>query len=205
MDAEILRAAEDLFATHGFRGVAIADVAARVGISKQNLLYYYPSKEALYRRVLDEVLDEWLERLRGLADPGKDPASALREYVRAKLRYSQERPSGSRVFATEIIAGLPMYAEEIRARVVPALRAQVETLRRWVAAGRVEPIDPVHLMFVIWAATQTYADFAHQMALVMGKPALEPADFDAAEEVVVRVVLGALGLAPPRRAVAGGR
>ncbi len=53
-------------------------------------------------------------------------------------------------------------------------------------------------MFVLWAATQTYADFAHQMALVMGKAALAPADFEAAEEVITRVVLSALGLAEPR-------
>ncbi|BDG02481.1 TetR/AcrR family transcriptional regulator [Anaeromyxobacter oryzae] len=197
LDANIVAAAEELFAQHGFQGVSIAEVAARVGISKQNLTYYFPTKEALYRRVLDGVLDEWLERLRGLADPDKEPEAALRDYIRAKLRYSRERPSGSRVFATEIIAGLPLYAREIRARVVPALRAQVETLGRWVADGRVEPIDPVHLMFVLWAATQTYADFSHQMALVMDKEALEPADFDAAEEVVTRVVLRALGLAAP--------
>ena len=199
MDAEIACAAEELFAQHGFHGVSIAEVAARVGISKQNLLYYFPTKEALYRRVLDGVLDEWLERLRGLADPDKDPASALREYIAAKLRYSRDRPSGSRVFATEIIAGLPFYAAELRERVVPALRAQVETLNRWVAAGRVEPIDAVHLMFIVWAATQTYADFSHQMALVLGKEALSAADFEAAEEVVTRIVLRSIGLeaAPP--------
>ncbi len=73
MDTEILAAAEDLFATHGFQGVSIAEVAARVGISKQNLLYYFPTKEALYRRVLDGVLDEWLERLHGLAIPARTP------------------------------------------------------------------------------------------------------------------------------------
>lgn len=198
MDAEIVAAAEELFAANGFRGVSIAEVAARVGISKQNLLYYFPTKEALYRRVLDGVLDEWLERLRGLGDPTKDPETALREYIFAKLRYSRERPNGSRVFATEIIAGAPLYAKEIRARVVPPLRAHVATLRRWIAEGRVEAIDPIHLMFVVWAATQTYADFAHQMALVMGKPTLAPEDFDAAEETITRVVLGALGLAAPR-------
>jgi TetR/AcrR family transcriptional regulator len=88
---------------------------------------------------------------------------------------------------------------------VPALRAQTETLNRWAADRRIEPVDALHLMFVLWAMTQTYADFSRQMELVMGKDALGREDFAAAEELVTRVVLRALGISPlravPQRAV----
>jgi len=197
MDGEIVAAAEEIFAQHGFQGASVADIAERVGISKQNLLYYFSSKEALYKRVLDGVLDEWLERMSALADAGTDPEAALRAYIGAKLRYSRERPAGSRVYANEIISGAPLYGPEIRRRVVPALRAQAETLNRWMCEQRIEPIDSLHLMFVIWAMTQTYADFARQMELVMGKDALGRGDFAAAEEIVTRLVLRALGIASP--------
>jgi TetR/AcrR family transcriptional regulator len=199
MDGEIVAAAEEIFAQHGFQGASVADIADRVGISKQNLLYYFPSKEALYKRVLDGVLDEWLGRMSALADGGTDPETALRAYIGAKLRYSRERPAGSRVYANEIISGAPLYGPEIRRRVVPALRAQAETLNRWMHERRIEPIDSLHLMFVIWAMTQTYADFARQMELVMGKDALGRGDFAAAEEMVTRLVLRALGIASPAR------
>jgi TetR/AcrR family transcriptional regulator len=195
-------AAEEIFAQHGFQGASIADIADRVGISKQNLLYYFPTKEALYKRVLDGVLDEWLGRMSALADAGSDPETALRGYIAAKLQYSRERPAGSRVYANEIISGAPLFGEEIRRRVVPALRAQAETLNRWVTDRRIEPIDSLHLMFVLWAMTQTYADFSRQMELVMGKEALGREDFTAAEELVTRVVLRALGIAAPARALA---
>jgi TetR/AcrR family transcriptional regulator len=197
MDGEIVAAAEEIFAQHGFQGASVADIAERVGISKQNLLYYFSSKEALYKRVLDGVLDEWLERMSALADAGTDPEAALRAYIGAKLRYSRERPAGSRVYANEIISGAPLYGLEIKRRVVPALRAQAETLNRWMLERRIEPIDSLHLMFVIWAMTQTYADFARQMELVMGKDALGRGDFAAAEEIVTRLVLRALGIASP--------
>ena len=197
MDGEIVAAAEEIFAQHGFQGASVADIAERVGISKQNLLYYFSSKEALYKRVLDGVLDEWLERMSALADAGTDPEAALRAYICAKLRYSRERPAGSRVYANEIISGAPLYGLEIKRRVVPALRAQAETLNRWMLERRIEPIDSLHLMFVIWAMTQTYADFARQMELVMGKDALGRGDFAAAEEIVTRLVLRALGIASP--------
>jgi TetR/AcrR family transcriptional regulator len=199
MDSEIVAAAEEVFAQHGFQGASIADIAARLGISKQNLQYYFPTKEALYKRVLDGVLDEWLERMSALADADADPETALRSYIAAKLRYSRERPAGSRVYANEIISGAPLYGAEIRRRVVPALRTEAETLNRWVAERRIEPIDPLHLMFVLWAMTQTYADFSRQMELVMGKDALGRDDFVAAEEIVTRVVLSALGIASPVR------
>ena len=204
MDAEIVAAAEELFARRGLDGTSVAEIAARVGISKQNLLYYFPTKEALYKRVLDGVLDEWLARMDALADATQDPEPALRAYISAKLRYSRERPSGSRVYANEIIAGAPVYAREIEARVVPALRAQVATLSRWAAEGRIAPIDPVHLMFVLWAATQTYADFARQMELVLGRPALVEDDFHAAEELLTNVVLRAIGVADARPARTAG-
>jgi TetR/AcrR family transcriptional regulator len=207
MADRIVATAEDLFARHGFQGVSIADVAAGVGISKQNLLYYFPTKEALYRLVLDRVLDEWLERISDFADDDRDPETVIREYISAKLRFSRERPSGSRVFAHEIIAGAPIYAREIRERVVPMLRAQVATLHRWAAEKSIEPIDGFHLMFVIWAATQTYADFSRQMVLVMGKKALSRRDFRVAETLLTRIVLRAVGLPagaarPPRAATA---
>jgi TetR/AcrR family transcriptional regulator len=207
MDGEIVAAAEELFARDGFHGVSVAEIAARVGMSKQNLLYYFPTKEALYKRVLDGVLDDWLSRMDAFAAEDHDPESALRAYISAKLRYSRERPSGSRVYANEIIAGAPLYAREIEARVVPALRAQVATLSRWASEGRIEPVDPVHLMFVLWASTQTYADFSRQMELVMGKPALCEEDFRVAEELLTGIVLRAVGIraAAPARAAAAAR
>jgi TetR/AcrR family transcriptional regulator len=202
MDCKIVAAAEEVFAQHGFQGTSIADIAARLGISKQNLLYYFPSKETLYKRVLDGVLDEWLGRMSALADPGPAPETALRAYIAAKLRYSRERPAGSRVYANEIISGAPLYGAEIRRRVVPALRTEAETLNRWVAERRIDPIDPLHLMFVLWAMTQTYADFSRQMELVMGKGALGQGDFANAEEIITRLVLRALGLTRPASAAA---
>ena len=48
-------------------------------------------------------------------------------------------------------------------------------------------------MFVIWTVTQAYAEHQAQFAILLGKPALDESDFDAAEEVIVRLVLSGLG------------
>ena len=55
------------------RAASLENIAAGLGISRHNLLYYYPSKEGLYRAVLDEVLAEWLQRMEGMVAGARTP------------------------------------------------------------------------------------------------------------------------------------
>jgi TetR/AcrR family transcriptional regulator len=197
VEATILAEAVRLFAEHGYEGTAVADVAERAGLSKQNLMYYFPTKQALYTRVLDDVLDEWLASLAILAnldDEAREPGDVLRAYVRAKLQFSREQPLASRVYAIEVIGGAKLYGEQIRRRVVPLLRADIAVFERWIAEGKIAPVNATHLLFAVWAMTQSYADFAAQMQLVLDQPQLGQPDFDEAERLITGMVLGALGL-----------
>lgn len=190
-ESQIRAEAERQFAQYGFEGASLENIAAALGLSRHNLLYYYPSKEALYRVVLDEVLKEWLERMAGIVG-GTDPEAALRDYIAAKLRFSRERAAGSQVFAREVMAGAPRFRDAIEGQVLPALNADVQTFERWAREQRVARLDFRHLMFSIWAATQAYADLGPQYAMLLGKPALDAGDFGAAEAVIFSMVWGAL-------------
>ncbi len=192
LEADILAEAVRVFAECGYEGTAIATIAERCGLSKQNLLYYFPTKQALYERVLDGVLDDWLARMASLADPAQDPRDLLRAYIRAKLRFSREQPLASRVYAMEVIGGARVYGAQIQRRVVPLLRRDIEVFEAWIAAGRIAPIDATHLLFAIWAMTQSYADFSVQMALVLGRKQLTKKDFDDGEEAIVAMVMRAI-------------
>ena len=67
VETTILGEAVRQFAECGYEGTSIATIAERAGLSKQNLMYYFPTKQALYQRVLDIVPDDVrakLERLR---------------------------------------------------------------------------------------------------------------------------------------------
>ena len=184
----ILDAAEPLFAQYGFEGVSLDSIAVAAGISRHNLLYYFPSKDALYRKVLDRVLDLWLECMAAIS-VSDNPQEALSAYIAAKLRFSREQPAGSQVFTREVIAGAPRYAEAIEQRVTPMLREDLKTLEKWAKEGRIARIDFTHLMFLIWSVTQAYADLAPQFAMLLGKPKLEAKDFAAAEKVLTRLVM----------------
>ena len=195
LEGTILAAATRLFAECGFEGTTIAAVAERARMSKQNLMYYFPTKQVLYKRVLDDVLDDWLERMAHLADAGGEPADVLRAYVAAKLRFSREQPWASRVYAMEVIGGAKFYGEQIRTRVVPLLRRDIEVFERWMADGRIARVDATHLLFALWAMTQSYADFAAQMTLVLGKPELTGDDFEDAERLIGDMVVRAVAAA----------
>jgi len=192
LEADIAAEAVKVFAECGYEGTSVAAIAENAGLSKQNLMYYYPTKQVLYQRVLDDVLDDWLERMAHLADPDREPHEVLRAYIQAKLAFSREQPAASRVYAMEVISGAPLYGDKIRERVVPLLRKDIEIFEGWIAAGKIAPINATHLIFSVWAMTQSYADFSAQMALVLDKPALTDEDFTAAEDTIVRMVLAAI-------------
>ncbi len=193
LEADIVDIAVRVFAECGYEGTSIATIAEQAGLSKQNLMYYFPTKQALYERVLDDVLDEWLSRMASLADPAQEPRDVLRTYIKAKLRFSREHPFASRVYALEVIGGAQLYGAQIQRRVIPLLRKDIEVFENWVDEGRIAPVNATHLLFAIWAMTQSYADFSAQMALVMNRKALVRKDFDDAEEMIVTMVLATIG------------
>ncbi|MDB5538269.1 MAG: TetR family transcriptional regulator, partial [Devosia sp.] len=108
----ILEAALDVFAVHGFRGSTIDQIADVAGMSKPNLLYYFPRKEEIHRRLISELLVTWLAPLREM-DADGDPFPEIRSYIRRKLEMARDYPRESRLFANEMLQGAPHIIEMI--------------------------------------------------------------------------------------------
>ncbi|MEM9708806.1 MAG: TetR family transcriptional regulator C-terminal domain-containing protein [Pseudomonadota bacterium] len=175
----ILKGALDVFAAEGFKGATLDAIAEAAGLSKPNLLYYFPSKEAIYLALIDTLLDAWLAPLSAI-DPGGDPVEEILAYVLRKLDMSRTMPRESRLFANEILQGMPHISATIAGRLKVLVDDQAGLFERWIADGRLAPVEPHHLIFSIWATTQHYADFASQVeALVPGD---ETARFDGARD-----------------------
>jgi TetR/AcrR family transcriptional regulator len=183
----ILAEAERHFARYGFEGVSLDAIATALDLSRQNLLYHWPSKEDLYLAVLDSVMGEWMANMNAITE-AKDPQQALHAYVTAKLRFSRDRPSGNAVFTREIMAGAPRYADVLKVHVMPLLHADVERFEHWADQGLIRRLDFTHLMFLIWASTQAYADLGPQFSLYLNKPALDDDDFERARELITGLI-----------------
>lgn len=191
-ESRILRAAEQVFALKGFNGTAMDAVAQIAGISKQNIIYYFPSKDALYRRVLEDVLDLWVEKMTFDASPQAVPTTVIENYIRGKLELSRDYPDSSKVFANEVINGAPVLREYLVSHLKPQFEHDTALIKRWIKAGQIKPVDPEHLFFFIWASTQTYADFSSQIQLLLGKDSLEQDDFDRATQFLTTMVHNSL-------------
>jgi TetR/AcrR family transcriptional regulator len=76
----ITEAALEVFSAQGYRGATVDAIAARAGMSKPNLLYYFPTKEAIYVAVLEDTLAEWLQPLAEL-DPDGEPIAEIGRYI----------------------------------------------------------------------------------------------------------------------------
>jgi TetR/AcrR family transcriptional regulator len=163
----ILEAALDVFSAQGFRGATLDQIATAAGLSKPNLLYYFPSKEAIHIELLSSLLDVWLAPLRELRAEG-EPQAELMRYMRRKLEMSREMPRESRLFANEILQGAPRMGGTLAADLKALVDDKAAIIRAWAEAGQIAPIDPHHLIFSIWALTQHYADFDVQVRAVLG-------------------------------------
>lgn len=163
----ILTAAEALFAEHGFKGASMAMIAVRAGLPKANLHYYFGSKQALYRAVLERILRCWQGSLEHLGSED-EPGEALGRYIREKLEFSWRNPVASRVFAMEVISGGARLKELFNDEFRDWFAARAAVLRFWAAAGKIDPIEPFHLIFLLWSSTQHYADFAMQVGGTLG-------------------------------------
>jgi len=164
----ILNAALDVFSLHGFRGATIDQIAEAAGMSKPNLLYYFASKEEIHRRLLEDMLDLWLDPLRALDNAG-DPIAELRSYIRRKLEMARDFPRESRLFANEMLQGAPHAIDVLEGELKLLVDDKARVIESWMNEGRIARTDPYHLIFSIWATTQHYADFDVQVRAVLGK------------------------------------
>jgi len=184
----ILRAASEEFAEKGFAATKTSDIAARAGLPKPNVYYYFQSKENLYRCVLESVVEPLLQASAPFREDD-EPSEALRSYIRSKVKISQELPHASKVFASELMHGAPHLPKEYLDELNAQAQRNIACLQAWIDRGLLAPVDPHHLLFTIWAATQTYADFDWQISMVTGKTSLSDADFEAATDTITRLVL----------------
>jgi TetR/AcrR family transcriptional regulator len=192
-EVRILDAALEVFSTYGFRGATVDQIATLAGMTKPNLLYYFRRKKDIYLAARNRTHEMWLQPLEAL-DPEGDPATEITAYAERKLEMSRENPKASRLFAMEVIQGAPVLGSVLSGRLKTLVDEKAAVIRRWVAEGRLAAIDPYHLIFMIWATTQHYADFEVQIRAILGARIDRPAHFDLAratlEQVLVKGVAG---------------
>jgi TetR/AcrR family transcriptional regulator len=197
IEASIRKAAEEVFAEMGFEGASTSLIAKRAGLPKANLHYYFKTKNDLYQFVLRDIIELWLNTAQEI-QPEADPATALAHYIGQKIDLARDRPIASRVFANEVLHGAPRFDRFMRQDLKDWVERKSAIIETWINAGRMDRIDPKHLFFMIWSTTQTYADFATQIAAVLGRRELIDEDYRLAAQQITTIILKGCGLSEPQ-------
>ncbi|MCZ4280247.1 HTH-type transcriptional regulator RutR [Kiloniella laminariae] len=190
-EEKIVEAALEIFATFGFRGTTIDQIAQKAEMSKPNLLYYFRRKEDIYISVLRRTLEEWLTPLTAL-NPKGDPLEEISKYTALKLEMSRKNPTASRLFANEILHGAPMIEDVLKGSLKQLVDEKAAVIGNWVKEGKLAQVDPYHLIFMIWATTQHYADFKVQMHAILGKTVDAPDYYEQAGTTINAIFLEGL-------------
>ncbi|MFD2419282.1 SACE_7040 family transcriptional regulator [Amycolatopsis pigmentata] len=126
---QILAAAADLFAHHGFHGVGIDDIGAAVGISGPALYRHFRSKDAMLGEMLSSISQFLLDGGTARTGDAEDPERTLDALVEFHVDFALRHPS------------LIVVQERNLANLTDADRKQVRALQRryvevWVRAIR---------------------------------------------------------------------
>ncbi|WP_241591129.1 HTH-type transcriptional regulator RutR [Rosenbergiella epipactidis] len=184
----ILSAALPLFSQFGLHGTSLERVAESADVSKTNLLYYFPSKEALYIALLEDLLEVWLAPLKAFSAQ-QDAITAIEHYILLKLTVSRDHPQASKLFCLEMLQGAPLLTHTLNTALKQLVDEKSAIIQGWIDAGQLAPIDPLHLLFTLWATTQHYADFGVQVAAISGKSLDDPAFFLQTFDNVKRILI----------------
>jgi AcrR family transcriptional regulator len=140
----IRREATRLIAQRGFGAISVNDVAQAVGISKQALLYHYPSREALHEAVVSSIVEHSNQHLLLLLSAFSGHGEERLALAMGQLReFFDAEPDAARVILREVLDGDPAQVSRLQRSMVPWLRLVVDALRQGQQEGRVRPeLDP---------------------------------------------------------------
>jgi AcrR family transcriptional regulator len=91
--AEILAAAAELFARHGFHGVSIGDLGRAVGLTGPALYRHFRGKDAVLAQMLLDISERLLAEGTRRAAAAAGPAEALDALLRGHLDFALDDPA----------------------------------------------------------------------------------------------------------------
>jgi AcrR family transcriptional regulator len=168
----ILDRAEQHFADHGFQGASLSAIARDSEVGNPGLLHHFPSKEVLYRVVLEKQAEELMTRMHRRVETAGSLQKRLQAFVALQVEWMHARPTGFKLVTRELLDN----AERIQqAQIRPLevfLLGSLALLEEAQAAGLVRREIPAVVVLTIILGTLNYAKIVRP---TFGKAFSEPA------------------------------
>lgn len=164
--ASILEASVDLFGSRGFSAVSLDEIAGVVGVAKQTVLYWFPSKDELLDAVLEQTAAELAAVIEAAVRAAPDePLARVEAVIHAVFRPAVRRPALLGL-VREVSRLSPEHAERLTMRVRPFVRRATDYLAQEMAAGRLRQADPGLVVALAYATVTGIATEPTALAAV---------------------------------------
>ena len=168
----ILSVALDRFGTRGFEASSLDEIASAVGVRKQTVLYWFPSKDDLLRAVLEQAADELAAGVEAAVRAAPtDPLARSDAVVEAAFRAAVRRPALLGL-VRELSRLDPMMSDRLVERIRPLVGHAVAYLEAEMEAGRVRRCDPRLLLSLAYATVAGIATEPEALRAVGWQPSI---------------------------------
>ena len=189
--AAILDAAVVEFRQSGYEATSMDRIAASAGVSKRTVYNHFPSKEALFAQILQQLWDRSVDGLDLAYRADRPLREQLLELVKQKLRLLHD-PNFTDLARVAIAAGIhsPERAQEMVARMGDREEGLTAWIRAAAADGRLKTKDP---LFASMQLQGLVKGFAFWPQIAMGQPPLTSAQQKQVAEAAVDMFLAYYG------------
>ncbi|MEI8241447.1 MAG: TetR/AcrR family transcriptional regulator [Actinomycetota bacterium] len=170
----ILTEARKCFADSGYDGTSLNDIAAGVGIRRPSLLHHFPSKEALYEEVFEQLLSDWIERLAGAIGAPETGNRKMELVIGAGFDLFADNPDYVRLMRREALDGGIHLGIDMAAVLRPMFDRAVLFFEREMNSGTFRRQDPAQLLLTGYGALLSYFSDAPFVGGLIDADALSP-------------------------------
>ncbi len=148
-EQKIFDAAHEIFTQKGMDGAKMQEIADKAGINKALLHYYYRSKEKLYKAVVKAVMAKALPTVRQVIESELPLEEKITRFIDFYIGLISKNTFIPLFIISEINKHPDHFFENVMPKQLPQPEIFFRQVQEEVAAGRIRPVDPRHLIIHI--------------------------------------------------------
>ena len=145
----ILHAAQRRFAAYSYSKVTMDEIADDIGMAKASLYYYFPTKEAIFRSVVQHEQEEFLAHVKEVLAHGGSASRKLVEYVRLRTKLTERLSSLSQIHQQAWHDVRPIFQDLFKKFVQQELHYATQILHEGKKSGEFQLEEPKKIASMI--------------------------------------------------------